>query len=180
MAAVHSDMKRYFPTLLFVMTLAVDLVRAQPAPAPNPAPPPLPSVSLPPDLDRVLRDYERAWRAKDAVALAKLFTAEGMALPNNQDIAKGASAIETLYSQSAGSPLFLRALAFGTSGELGYILGGYTDEAGKPDIGKFTLVLQRGKDGRWLIVSDMDNPNGRRAPAPPVPPATPRPPQKPT
>ena len=30
------------------------------------APEPLPSVTLAPELDRVLRDYERAWRASDA------------------------------------------------------------------------------------------------------------------
>lgn len=45
---------------------------------------------------------------------------------------------------------------------MGYILGGYTDAAGKPDIGKFTLTLKKGPDGRWLIMSDMDSPIRRR------------------
>jgi ketosteroid isomerase-like protein len=27
------------------------------------------------------------------------------------------------------------------------------------DVGKFTLTLRKGADGRWLIVSDMDNGN---------------------
>lgn len=30
----------------------------------------LPDVALPPQLDRVLRDFERAWRANDSAALA--------------------------------------------------------------------------------------------------------------
>ena len=34
----------------------------------------LPSVSLPADLDRVLRDYERAWRSGDASKVAALFS----------------------------------------------------------------------------------------------------------
>ena len=34
---------------------------------------PLPSVTLPPELARVLTDYEAAWRGKDASALARLF-----------------------------------------------------------------------------------------------------------
>ena len=31
-------------------------------------------ITLPPELDRVLRDYERAWQARDAAGLAALFT----------------------------------------------------------------------------------------------------------
>lgn len=46
---------------------------------------PLPSVNLPPALDRVLRDYERAWQARDAAGLAALFTEDGMTLSNNNN-----------------------------------------------------------------------------------------------
>jgi hypothetical protein len=45
------------------------------------APAGLPSVTLPPELDRVLRDYETAWTAKDAARLAKLFAEDGYVLP---------------------------------------------------------------------------------------------------
>jgi hypothetical protein len=45
--------------------------------APPQAPAPLPSVDLPPALDRVLRDYERLWRASDAAGLSALFTDDG-------------------------------------------------------------------------------------------------------
>jgi hypothetical protein len=38
---------------------------------------PLPSVPLAPELDTVLRDYERAWVAKGPQALARLFTGSG-------------------------------------------------------------------------------------------------------
>ena len=33
---------------------------------------------------------------------------------------------------------------------------------GEADVGKFTLTLRKGSDGRWLIMSDMDNGNARR------------------
>jgi hypothetical protein len=56
--------------------------------------------------------------------------------------------------------LALRAFAFANEGSIGYILGGYAPEVGEPDSGKFTLTL-RAADGRWLIVSDMDNGNSR-------------------
>jgi len=45
---------------------------------------------------------------------------------------------------------------------VGYIIGGYSAEPGKPDDGKFTLTLRKSEDGRWLIVSDMDNSNRRQ------------------
>jgi len=58
-------------------------------------------------------------------------------------------------------------VAYATEGTVGYIIGGYAEKAGEPDIGKFTLTLRRGPGGRWLIMSDMDSPN--RRPAPPAP-----------
>jgi hypothetical protein len=65
------------------------------------------------------------------------------------------------------APLALRAFAFATEGSVGYVIGGFARQAGEKDIGKFTLTLRKAADGRWLIVSDMDNPNEkpRRLPA---------------
>ena len=125
------------------------------------APASLPSVTLPPELDRVLRDYETAWTAKDAARLAKLFAEDGYVLPGGSPPVKGRAAIETFYT-GHGGPLFLRAIAFATEGKVGYIIGGYTGTAGSADDGKFTLTLRKGSDGRWLINSDMDNSNRRR------------------
>jgi ketosteroid isomerase-like protein len=125
------------------------------------APASLPSVPLPQELDRVLRDYEAAWGAKDPARLAKLFAADGYVLPGGSPPVKGRAAIETYYT-GHGGPLFLRAFAFATEGKVGYILGGYTGTAGSPDEGKFTLTLRKEPGGRWLIMSDMDNGNRRR------------------
>ncbi len=123
-----------------------------------PADPPLPSVTLPPELARVLADYESAWRAKDAAALARLFAEDGFVLSRNKPPVRGRPAIEKAYT-GAGGPLFLRALAYATEGSVGYIIGAYSARSGEPDDGKFTLTLRKGSDGRWLIVSDMDNGN---------------------
>ena len=121
---------------------------------------PLPaSVELPADLARVLRDYEKAWTAGDTAALAALFTSDGYALPNGQPPAAGGEAIRAAYQRSAGSPLSLRALHYVQSGDMAYIIGGYGGAAGKPDFGKFVLVLRRGQDGSWRIAADMDNAN---------------------
>ena len=117
-----------------------------------------PTVDLPPELARVLTDYEAAWAARDAKALAGLFAEDGYVLSGGQPPVKGRAAIERHY-QGHGGPLSLRAIAYATEGPVGYILGGYTSEKGKEDDGKFTLTLRRDSAGRWWIVSDMDNGN---------------------
>jgi ketosteroid isomerase-like protein len=135
--------------------LAGFLFAIQAAPS---APQPLQSVTLPPELARVLTDYEKAWRAKDAAALARLFAEDGFVLGNGAPPVRGRAAIEKAYAGSGG-PLVLRALAFATEGPVGYIIGAFAREPGAPDVGKFTLTLKKDAAGKWLIVSDMDNGN---------------------
>jgi ketosteroid isomerase-like protein len=118
-----------------------------------------PSVSLPPELARVLADYENLWLHRDSTALARLFTEDGFVLSDGSPMVRGRGAIERFYS-GPGAPLSLRAVAFATEGNLGYIIGAFSDHPGVPDRGKFTLTLRRDLSGRWLIMSDMDNGNG--------------------
>ena len=142
----------------FVPALLLAASASRGAEAPGPPPTPLPSVALPPELARVLSDYEAAWRARDASALARLFAEDGFVLQRNKPPVRGRAAIEKAYAGSGG-PLVLRALAYAVEGPIGYIIGGYAARAGEPDDGKFTLTLRRDPGGKWLIVSDMDNGN---------------------
>jgi ketosteroid isomerase-like protein len=128
---------------------------AQSQPASTPAAPP--SVELPAELARVLSDYEAGWQGGDAAALAHLFVEDGFALSPGRPPVRGRAEIEQHYKGKSGG-LSLRALAYATEGSLGYIIGAYSEKKGEPDIGKFTLVLRKA-GGRWLIVSDMDNPS---------------------
>lgn len=118
---------------------------------------PIPEATLPAPLDRVLRDYEQAWRTGDAKALAGLFAEDGFVLQSNQPPVRGRSAIETAYAGQGSSPLRLRALAYAVEGNTGYIIGAYSYGNNVGDTGKFTLTLKREEDGTWLIFSDMDN-----------------------
>ena len=142
--------------------------------APSPS---LPSVPLPPELDRVLRDYERAWRAGDAAALATLFAEDGFVLQGGQPPVRGRPAIQAAYTGQGGGPLRLRALAAAAGDTVGYIIGAYGFDDAPGDVGKFTLTLSRTRGGAWLIFSDMDNPSqSPRRPggqAPPEPAAGP-------
>ena len=146
-------MHRRFLTV-FLLAAVAATAHAQPPTAE-------PSVTLPPELDRVLRDYEKAWGARDAKGLAQLFAEDGWVLPNGGSPVKGRAAIEKYYAPHGG-PLALRALAYAAEGKAGYVIGAYAGKAGAPDEGKFTLTLRKGSDGRWLIVSDMDNTNRKR------------------
>ena len=158
---------------------AAPLLAQQPppqAPAAPPAVPPLPAVTLPPELDRVLRDNERGWAGGDAAALAALFAEDGFVLQGNRPPVRGRAAIERAYTGQGGEPLRLRALAWATADTVGYIVGAYGYDEARGDVGKFTLTLRRARDGRWLIFSDMDNSSvPPRRPAGATPPAAPPP-----
>jgi ketosteroid isomerase-like protein len=151
-------MKRVLCTFALGVVTSTAALGAAPSAANEAAARPLPSVTLPPELARVLTDYEAAWRAKDAAALARLFAEDGFVLQRNQPPVRGRAEIEKAYAGAGGS-LALRALAYATEGSVGYIIGGYAPRAGEPDDGKFTLTLEKGPDGKWLIMSDMDNGN---------------------
>ncbi len=151
---------------LLLTVASSTLARAQGAAAVAP----LPSVELPSALDRVLRDYERAWQARDPAALAALFAEDGFVLANGEPPVRGRAAIRGAY-KDGGGPLSLRAIAYATEGAVGYIIGAYGPRASEKDTGKFVLALRREKDGRWSIAADMDNASQHRPPAPaPAPP----------
>jgi len=159
---------------VLVLLAAPAALAAQETPPPAPA---LPSVQLPPELDRVLRDYERAWSAGDEAALAALFAEDGMVMQMGRPPVRGREAVRAAYANSQG-PLSLRALAYATEGSIGYIIGGFAMEAGQPDAGKFVLALRKDASGRWLIEADIDNPSmpPQRRMAPGAPGDAPRPP----
>jgi hypothetical protein len=140
--------------------VATRSVYAQNAPAATTLAP-LPSVTLPSELDRVLRDYERAWSARDPAGLAALFAEDGFVLQGGKAPVRGREAIRVAYTGQGGPGLRLRALAYSVADSVGYIIGayGYSETGG--DQGKFTLTLRR-RGGPWLIFSDMDNASIRR------------------
>ena len=120
-----------------------------------------PSIELPAELDRVLRDYERAWAAGDAAKLASLFTNQGY-VTSSLGWIKGWEAIENQYEGASGD-LRLRAISYSVEGSMGYVVGayGYGEEFLTSDRGNFILILQRDPTGKWLIVADLDKSNQR-------------------
>lgn len=134
--------------LVSLLLLAVPVLQAQE---------PLPSITLPAELDRVLRDYERLWQAGDAAGLAQIFTDDGF-VPTRQGWQRGRAAIQAAYG-SAGGNLRLRAHAFAVSDTVGYIIGAFRYGEAERDNGKFVLALRRSRGGQWLIAADLDAAN---------------------
>ncbi len=163
-------MRRMLFALLIAFAVASGPARAQETRAPEGTIDTLPSIAMPAELDRVLRDYERAWRAGDVRALVALFTTDGFVLQPGRPPVRGQTALAEAYRGQPGGPLRLRPLAFATADSVGYIIGAYGYGDDPNDQGKFTLTLRRGSDGRWLIASDMDNGSRpvRRQAGPPV------------
>ncbi len=150
--------------LVTVTAVLVGLGLAMPSPAraqavERPLPADAPQVvSLPPELDRVLRDYENGWSRRDARALADLFTEDGFVLRPGRPPARGRTAILAAY-EGSGGPLTLRPYAYAIADSVGYVIGGFASRADAPDAGKFVLALRKHASGRWLIAADIDNGN---------------------
>src|SRR6185503_11873083 len=63
-----------------------------------------PSIKLPPALARVLTDYEKAWRSRDAAGLARLFADHGFVLPNGRPPVRGRAACTPCFRLRDGWP----------------------------------------------------------------------------
>ena len=120
----------------------------------------LPSITLPPELDRVLREYEVAWRSGDAPALAQLFADRRVVMTNSGRAVMGRDAVRQMYSGGSG-PLTLRAMAYAVDDTVAHIIGAYRVRPGEEDSGTFVLALVRPPGGKWLITADMDRAHRR-------------------
>jgi ketosteroid isomerase-like protein len=145
-------------TLAVVLVGAAVVAQEARVPAVEPVPP---AVTLPPAFDRVLRDYEAAWRDGDGARLASLFTDDGFAVQSGSPLARGRTAIAGNI-KGPGGALQLTAYAYASDGGVGYIVGGYRYPQSTGPGGRFVLALRLGPDGRWLIAADLDNSGPRR------------------
>jgi predicted TIM-barrel fold metal-dependent hydrolase len=116
-----------------------------------------PAVELPPALDRVLRDFETRWRARDHAAMAALFTEDGMMRFGDAWRRGRASLRVALLDAMSGSDLRLWAQQFGMSDSIAYIAGsyGHRTRADRADIGRLHFSLRKGTDGVWRIAVAM-------------------------
>ncbi len=142
---------------LAVALAALRLAHAADGPAPETRPE---SAAVPVAVSDLLRQYEKAWNAKDVNRLADLFSPDGLALPNGQAPATGRQAIADAYRQNAGGALVLRPIRYTETADMALVVGMFATGPDQPELGKFVLALRRAPAGGWSIVADMDNMNG--------------------
>jgi predicted TIM-barrel fold metal-dependent hydrolase len=111
-------------------------------------------LELPPALNRVLKDFELHWHARDQAALAALFTEEGI-MQFGDAWRRGRPAIRVALLDSKGADIRFWAQAFGTSDSLAYIVGSYGHRTlpHLSDLGRLHLTLRLERDGIWRIAA---------------------------
>jgi uncharacterized protein (TIGR02246 family) len=152
-------MRRNLQVLLFTVALASSGLHGQNEPE-------LSTVRR--AIDESHRTYAAAMKARDAAALARHFTEDGMLLPPSGDIRKGRGSIEQWFGTWLPTTIIHEfnvntddaALAGDTAYEVGRfrmtrVAQGATERSS--DVGKYLMVWKRGADGTWRIARDMFN-----------------------
>ena len=110
-----------------------------------------------PTLDKLAREFEAAFNARDAKKVAALYAEDAVAMPPNRPMVKGRAAIEAdLQQDFKGGVTNLKLMPFDSAiiGDRGYEAGTSTVTVnGKPIAGKYVVIYKRvGKE--WLIAYD--------------------------
>ena len=111
------------------------------------------------EIEQVLRSYESAYNQHDGRALAEVHTRDGRYAVPDGPVVQGRDALASFWSKSAGRGLSLQLVAYETSGDVGWALGGWSTRGaanGPAPHGRFLLALRR-EEGRWKIAVDINN-----------------------
>ena len=118
------------------------------------------------ELSQMNRDFVKALNAKDAAAAANCYTEDAMLLPPNEAPVKGRANIKAYWQGAIDAGAFDAEVATtltGSNGDLGYEVGRLQMKMKMPDgkiaveRGKYTELLKRGADGKWLSTLGMWN-----------------------
>lgn len=120
--------------------------------------PPLPAIELPEEFARLVREREKAW--KDKSALAALYTEDSLLL-NTQDEdfptwMQGRAAIAEELTRYFDNPYRITPVAYRLEASTGYVAGYYTNGEGDAarHFGHVFLSLSKDRDGKWLIAAE--------------------------
>lgn len=117
--------------------------------------PPLPAIGLPGDLTRLLREREKGWNDKSA--LAGLYTQDSMVLDIRENRwIRGHAEVTSFLAETFARPYRLTPVAYAVEGSAGHIAGYFTrgDGAAARHFGHFLFSLKKGADGAWRIAAE--------------------------
>ena len=119
------------------------------------------------ELSQVNRDFAKAMNAKDASAAANCYADNAVILPPGQPNVTGREAIQKYWQGFLDGAGFVDAsvstVATGSNGDVGYEIGTADLHLKGPDGKivtekiKYSIVLKRNAEGKWLQTYDMWN-----------------------
>jgi uncharacterized protein (TIGR02246 family) len=117
-----------------------------------------------------ITSLRQAWvtgaNAKDAAAVAALYTDDATLMAPNAPTSKGRAAIQSSWKNlldQGARDVVLTPVRGGTSGNMGFEAGTYSFTMGPAgaqgftDKGKYLMTVKKGADGKWRIQDDMFN-----------------------
>ena len=125
-----------------------------------------PKAATADELSQMNKDFIKALLAKDAVAASKLYAEDASLLPPNEAIVTGQDNIRKYWQGAIDGGIIdgsVSTIATGSNGDLGYEIGRFSltikgaDGKVIVDKGKYTELLKRGADGKWISIYGMWN-----------------------
>lgn len=116
------------------------------------------------ELGQMNRDFAKALVAKDATAAAHLYTEDASLLPPNEPIISGRENIKNYWQGAIDAGLIsasVKTIDASSDGDLGYEIGTFELKFLNPegdtiiDIGKYTEILKRNSEGKWISLYGM-------------------------
>ena len=116
------------------------------------------------ELGQMNRDFAKALVAKDATAAANQYSETASLLPPNEPIVTGRENIKNYWQGAIDAGLIaasVKTIDATRDGDLGYEIGTFElkfqaeDGSIITDIGKYTEILKRNVDGKWISIYGM-------------------------
>ena len=124
------------------------------------------NTATPEELSQMNKDFAEALNNKDAEAASLLYAEDASLLPPNESIVTGRENIKNYWQGAldAGTTnVSVSTISTGSDGDLGYEIGHFELSYPGPDgnmiveKGKYTELLKRMSDGKWISIYGMWN-----------------------
>jgi len=116
------------------------------------------------ELGQMNRDFAKALTDKDAVAAANLYDENASLLPPNEPIVSGRANIQAYWQGAIDAGIIdatVKTIDAKSNGDLGYEIGTFrlrflgAENDTIVDTGKYTEILERNDEGRWISIYGM-------------------------
>jgi ketosteroid isomerase-like protein len=122
--------------------------------------------ATPEELSQMNKDFAKALLAKDALAASLLYAEDASLLPPNEPIVTGRANIQKYWQGAIDAGIIdasVSTISTGSNGDLGYEIGSFelqfkgADGSIVIDKGKYTELLKRNAEGKWISIYGMWN-----------------------